>query len=210
MTHSDSGNRAVMSNNRLIGLLAFSLAMTGAIGLASEAKEHVLERSKPLEEVVAIGVSACGSWPVRHSDIVTYEYAELSRETLPRIRELRTKLLDNCLNCATDICRPEIHPSHSILEARLCQRVFWTPRRVGKIAAPIEDTEPLQVDFAYAISRRGRVDDIVVLDFEGNWSKSGVLNLLRQAAADVRYEPLIIDGTRRRIEGLNGVYVLGL
>ena len=91
----------------------------------------------------------------------------------------------------------------------MCQRVFWTPSRVGKVAAPIAATEPLQVDFTYAISRSGRVDDIVILDFEGNWSKTDLLNLLQQAAADVRYKPLIIDGTRRRIEDLNGVYVLG-
>lgn len=209
MECSDAGNMTEMLITRLIGLVAVSLAMIASVTRASEAAEQVLEDARLLEEVVVLGVSACGSWPVRHRDIVTCEYAELARETLPRIRELRPKLLDNCLDCAADSCQSAVNHSHSTLEARMCRRVYWTPSRVGKVAVPIEETEPLQVDFTYSISRSGRVDDIAVLDFEGNWSKSDVLKLLEQAAADVRYEPLVIDGTRRRIEDLNGMYVLG-
>jgi len=170
MTHSGSSKMTVMLRSRLTRLVVISLTMTGSVGLASETKEHVLERSKALEEVVLVGVSACGSWPVRHSDIVTCEYAELVPKTIPRVRDFRIKLLDNCLDCAAGSRQPRGNHSRSTVEARFCQRVFWTPSRVGKVSAPIAATEPLQVDFTYAISRSGRVDDIVILDFEGNWS----------------------------------------
>lgn len=162
-----------------------------------------------LEEVVVEGTRHCGTWPIKHESMATCEFAVLKPHVLPKILEMRPRLFSQCLSCSGTVCTPRHFLTEQQLEARLCQRLFWTPVRISGSMNATGNTKPVGVSITYTISPAGRPENIEIRSLEGEMTQRAVLQLIRQGAARTRFEPLVIEETAYEIVGLVDSFVLG-
>ena len=165
--------------------------------------------SAVLEEVVVEGTRHCGSWPIDHERMSVCEFAVLKPKVLPKILEVRPRLYSHCLSCSGTVCTPRSFRTDQQTEARLCQRVFWTPTRIADSMNFSRNNKPVGVSITYTISTAGRPENIQIRSLEGKMARRAVLQLIEQGAARTRFEPLIIDGTAYEIVDLVDSFVLG-
>jgi hypothetical protein len=164
--------------------------------------------SEPLmEEVVVVAVERCGPWPIRHSLIERCDYPELTREALEQTRALRAEASHICLRCDAGICQPNLD-GKSRESKFVCKKVFWTPKKVGRVSRATDDDGDLSVTFSYSVTTRGRVSDITITTLDAALSPDAVLALIRAGAQRTRFEPLTIDGQLHEIVGITDSYLL--
>ena len=165
--------------------------------------------SAVLEEVVVEGIRHCGSWPIDHERMAVCEFAVLKPRVLPNILEMRPRLLSHCLSCNGTVCTRRSFQTHQQLEARLCQRVFWTPIRIPGSMSVSGNVEPVAVSIGFTISTKGRAENIEIRSLEGKVTQGSVLQLIQRGAARTRFEPLVIEEVAYEIVGLIDTFVLG-
>ena len=145
---------------------------------AQEPHANVIPPAGVVEEVVVKGVSRCGSWPIRHQRLRGCEYAELRKEDLSKVLELRAKLFSICLSCQGNQCVVRVWSRDRTTEKRLCRRLFRTPSKVSRVMIAGGYASPLVVSFTFKISTAGKVEDIELISFEGDLDEQAVLSLI--------------------------------
>ncbi|MCH7822737.1 MAG: hypothetical protein IIA07_12020 [Proteobacteria bacterium] len=73
----------------LILLLIALLTFYTSIAHAEESDTRGIDPHEVIEELIVMGVSRCGSWPIAHQSLRGCEFAELERKNLPTVLELR-------------------------------------------------------------------------------------------------------------------------
>ena len=162
-----------------------------------------------LEEVVVEGTRHCGIWPIDHERMAVCEFAVLKPQIMPKILELRPRLFADCLSCSGTACTARRFRTDQQTEARLCQRVFWTPSRIPKSMRYSGNVERMAVSISYAISISGRPENIQIRLLESKMTQRTVLQLIQEGAVQTRFEPLVVDGTAYEIVELVDSFVLG-
>jgi hypothetical protein len=186
-------------------LITALAAVATGIG-AAPASDHE-SPDQPMEEIVVVAVERCGPWPIRHSLIEGCDFAELTREGLESTRSFRAQILHSCLRCADGLCQPHLAGA-SGQSKFICQKVFWTPKKVGRVRRGDQDHESLAVTFSYSITTRGRVRDVTILELDTELSADAVLAMIQHGAERARFEPLTIDGQLHEIIGITDSYLL--
>ena len=69
----------------LIALFTFYIS----IAHAEESDTHAIDRNEAIEELVVVGIGRCGSWPIPHQSLKGCEFAELDKDDLPKVLDLR-------------------------------------------------------------------------------------------------------------------------
>ncbi len=182
--------------------------ITSPVGFAETANNDV-NSARDVEEVTVHAVAQCGSWPIAHIDIVGCEYAELKPEMLNGIRKNRAAYLTRCMRCENGTCVPRTWSRDQLTTRNLCKRLFVTPIKVSSRSggSSVSDAS-LFVRFSYAISRRGRVEDIHMDLLDSDLTDSQVYKLIENGARQVRFEPLKVEGQTVSIVGLQDGYML--
>ena len=188
-----------------------SLTLRAVLTIAALWLVHLdsMAASAVLEEVVVEGTRHCGSWPINHEGMAVCEFAVLKPQVLPKILEVRPRLLSHCLSCSGTVCTPRSFRTAQQVEARLCQRVFWTPIRIPGSMNYRGNDKPVGVSITYTISVTGRPENIQIRSLEGKMTQRSILQLIQQGAARTRFEPLVIEGAAYEIVDLVDSFVLG-
>ena len=195
-----------MSTKLASWCLILALPVVTAVNHAAPVSDHA-SVDPPIEEIVVVAVERCGPWPIQHSLTEGCDYAELTRDGLKSTRALRVNILNNCLRCKDGICHPFLD-GESRQSKFICKKVFWTPKRVGRVTRNSQDHGPLEATFSYSVTTRGRVSDITINSLYADLSEDVVLTLIQQGAERTRFEPLTIDGRLQAIIGITDSYLL--
>ena len=169
---------------------------------AQETDTGVPHNNGVIEEVVVTGVNQCGSWPIEHRDLIDCKYAELKKEDIQIMLNLRPKLFETCLTCQGNRCIGKVWRRDRIMKKLLCKRVFWTPTRVSRSKLYGGLTRPMKVSFTFKISTEGKVEDIELVSFEGDITEAKLVRLIKDGARKTRFEPLVIADMAYEIVGL--------
>jgi len=175
---------------------------------AQESDTNVQSNNEVVDEVVIKGVNRCGPWPIQHQDLSGCQYPELKSEDLRAVLDLRQELFGTCLNCQGNTCRGKAWRDDQLKEELVCKRNFWTARKISKTAYFGERISPLRVSFTFRISTKGRVKDIEIVSFAGDFTEATLLRLIKDGASKTRFEPLVIADIAYEIVGLRDSYVL--
>ena len=167
----------------------------------------------PIEEVVVVAFDRCGPWPIDHPLTSDCLFAVIKRDKVRVLQQMRARMLTACLRCEDAICTPRVPAAAEDADRRktrfVCEKLFFTPRRVGGWNVEAEEAPELFLGFTYDISRQGRVRDIRITDFdEEDFDHDQLLTLLQVGSERVRFEPLKIDGVVYEIIGVRGSYQL--
>ena len=161
-----------------------------------------------IEEVVVVGESRCGTWPIEHQRLRGCEFAELKKEILPRVLGLRPKLFSDCLICQGNRCVTKPWPEDRTTEKLLCKRLFWTPTRVSRFMNPGARFSALRVSYTFKISTDGKVEDIELISFEGDIEEEELVRLIGDGASKTRFEPIVVADVAYEIVGLRDTFIL--
>ncbi len=189
---------------RSLALLTFCVSSASA----REIDSHTIRAEEVIEEVVATSPYRCGSWLIEHLRIKGCEYAELKKDALPTVLDLRPKLFHTCLSCQGNRCVANEWSRDQVEEELLCKRIFWTPTRVSKTNVIARRSSPLRVWFTFTISTDGRVEDIELVSFEGDIEEEALLRLIENGAIRTRFEPLVVADKTYEIVGLTDAFIL--
>jgi len=194
-------------------LKAVALLVLGALSANAEDSGTEVDRGyeNVIEEIVVTGKRRCGSWPIDHLRIRDCEFAELIEEILPKVLETRPKLFHTCLSCEGNRCVARAWPEDRLTEELICKRLFWTPTRIVRSMISGDNLDLTRVDFTYAISVKGRVEDVEIVSFESEseLNAAEVLRLIEDGAVRTRFAPVTIAETVYKIVGLKEAFILG-
>ena len=185
------------------------LSLCASAASARDTDTGALHNKGVIEEVVIAGEHRCGIWPIGHQGLMDCEYAELKKEDLQMVMDLRQKFFETCLNCQGDQCVGKVWQADRIMEKTLCKRLFWTPTRVSRSLISGGPTNPMRVSFTFKISTEGKVEGIELVSFEGDISEAEIMKLIKGGATKTRFEPLVIADKTYEIVGLRDGYVSG-
>ncbi|MCZ6642677.1 MAG: hypothetical protein O7F71_13950 [Gammaproteobacteria bacterium] len=189
-------------------IFTVSFAFCATFAFAQEIPANVIPLPGVVEEVVVKGVSRCGSWPIRHQRLRGCEYAELRKEDLSKVLDLRAKLFLTCLSCQGNSCVTNAWPKDRTTEKRFCKRLFWTPSKVSRVMIAGGHSGPLVVSFTFRISTLGKVEDINLVSFEGDLGEQEILSLIEEGAEKTQFEPVIITDVAYEIIDLRSAFIL--
>jgi hypothetical protein len=188
-----------------------SVALLAYCSLGASAAETDAQATYPdqvIEEIVVKAVNWCGIWPIQHQGAIGCEYAELEKNYIPRVLELRTKVFPVCLQCQGIRCSPVVWEEGKVTEKLMCRRLFWTPRKVARLMPDNKHSGHVSVSFTFAISTAGRVQAIEIVSFESDTAEEEVLKLIEYGATKTRFEPLVIADVAYEVVGLKGAFIL--
>lgn len=183
------------------------LTLYTSIAHAQESNTRGIDPDEVVEELVVVGVGRCGSWPIQHQSLKGCEFAELEKKNLPMVLDMRPKLFSDCLVCEGNQCAAKAWPDDQIKEKLLCKRLFWTPTRVSTFMNPVSrygsiveyerkfgatHNSPWRVSYTFNISTEGRVEDIELISFDGDFEEEKLLQLIEDGAARTRFEPIVV------------------
>ncbi len=202
-----------------------SIALLTSYTSIAHAQEDNTRGTQPdevIEEVVVVGPSRCGSWPIEHESLRGCEFAELKKEDLSSVLDLRPKLFSYCLTCQGNQCTINEWPEDRTRENLLCKRLFWTPTRISAFTNPVARyssmveyerklaatrDSPLRVSYTFKISIDGRVKDIELISFDGDIEEAELLQLIADGAARTRFEPLVVAEVAYELVGLRDTFI---
>jgi hypothetical protein len=199
--------RGSVMRTMLILLFIALLTFYTSIAHAQENNTRGIHSNEVIDEVVVVGPSRCGSWPIEHQSLRGCEFAELKKEDLPKVLDLRRKLVSDCLICQGNQCTIKAWPEYRITEKLLCKRLFWTPTRVSNFMYPLARYSPLRVSYTFKISTDGRVEDIELISFDGDIEEEELLQLIAHGAARTRFEPIVVAEVAYELVGLRDTFI---
>jgi len=183
-------------------LCAVLLNFWSAVGNAQDRDTRVILPAENSNELIVLGAGRCGSWPIGHRELENCEFAELEKDDLPKVLELRRTFFSVCLSCNGNQCALEAWPRDRISEQLFCKRVYWTPTHVPRFISTDKETGPLRVTYIFTISVDGSVKDIEIGSFEGDVEEQEMLDLIVSGASKTRFEPLTLDDVAYELVGL--------
>ncbi len=188
---------------------SIALLICASSAVAQETDTRGAHWNEVIDEVVVVGVGHCGSWPIEHIRLRDCEFAELEKEELPKVLDLRQKFFSDCLICQGSQCTTKAWAKDRIREEILCKRLFWTPTRVSRFMNPgPRYNPPLSVSYTFKISTDGSVEDIELISFDGDIQEDELLRLITDGAKKTRYEPIVVADVAYEIVGLRDAFIL--
>ncbi len=165
---------------------------------------------------------SCGPWPVYHSVVrSSCEYPVIDKTKIDTVERGRSKLADSCLICSDEACSARNRDDLESYDLFTCRMLFMVPlsvstslnrssfgRGIGKKLAQEAYLSPLSVSLSYSINESGRVVDIRMLRSDSPLNDDILREMLLSGAEKVRFLPLLIDGSPKRITGIESQIVL--
>ena len=165
---------------------------------------------------------SCGPWPVHHSVArSSCEYPVIDKTKIDAVERGRIKLVDSCLICADEACAARNRDDLESYDLFTCRMLFMVPlsvstsltrssfeRDVGKKLAREAYLSPLSVSVSYSINESGRVVDLRMLRSDSALNDDVLRGMLLSGAEKVRFLPLLINGSPKRITGIESQIVL--
>ena len=162
----------------------------------------VYTNNEAIDEIVVVGVNPCGSWPIEHDGLQGCEYAELRKEDLPMVLRSRKKFFSDCLKCLDRRCTMNAWPEDKTTEKLLCNRLFRTPTRIPRFMKSAALFSPFRVSFTFSISVKGKVEDVELVSFVGDYGEEELLRLIVSGASRTRFEPIVVADVAYQLVGL--------
>lgn len=165
---------------------------------------------------------SCGPWPVHHSVArSSCEYPVIDKTKIDTVERGRIKLVDSCLICSDEACSARNRDDLESYDLFTCRMLFMVPlsvstsltrssfeRDIGKKLAREAYLSPLSVSVSYSINESGRVVDLRMLRSDSPLSDDVLRGMLLSGAEKVRFLPLLINGSPKRITGIESQIVL--
>ena len=165
---------------------------------------------------------SCGPWPVYHSVVrSSCEYAVIDKTKIDAVEKGRIKLVDSCLICSDEACSARNRDDLESYDLFTCRMLFMVPlsvstslnrssfeRGIGKKLAQEAYLSPLSVTLSYSINESGRVADFRILRSDSLLNDDVLREMLLLGAEKVRFLPLLINGSPKRITGIESQIVL--
>lgn len=194
----------------------FVTLLTGGLLIASESLASNVQ-----ETAVQSNIS-CGPWPVFHSVVrSSCEYPVIDRAKIDTVERGRIKLVDSCLICSDEACSARNRDDLESYDLFTCRMLFMVPlsistslnrssfeRDIGKKFAQEAYLSPLSVSLSYSIDESGRVVDLRMLRSDSPLKDNVLREMLLSGAEKVRFLPLLINGSPKRIIGIESQIVL--
>jgi len=190
----------------ILSSIALLIHASGAV--AQEPDIRGVYPNEVFDEIVVVGTTRCGSWPIEHQRLRGCVYAELEKKDFPMVLQARQDFLSDCLICSASRCTMKSWPEDWIKEKRFCKRVFRTPTRVPRFMNPDVRVKPLRVTYTFSISTEGKVQSIDLISFDGDIEEAELLRLIRNGAAKTRFEPIIVFDMAYELIGLRDSFIL--
>ena len=165
---------------------------------------------------------SCGPWPVHHSVArSSCEYPVIDKTKIDTVERGRIKLVDSCLICSDEACSARNRDDLEAYDLFTCRMLFMVPlsvstsvtrssfeRDIGKKLAREAYLSPLSVSVSYSINESGRVVDLRMLRSDSPLNDDVLREMLLSGAEKVRFLPLLINGSPKRITGIESQIVL--
>ena len=165
---------------------------------------------------------SCGPWPVFHSVVrSSCEYPVIDKTKIDTVEKGRVKLVDSCLICSDETCSARNRDDLESYDLFTCRMLFMVPlsvstslnrssfeRDIGKKLAREAYLSPLSVSVSYSINESGRVVDLRMLRSDSPLNDDVLREMLLSGAEKVRFLPLLINGSPKRITGIESQIVL--
>ena len=165
---------------------------------------------------------SCGPWPVHHSVArSSCEYPVIDKTKIDTVERGRIKLVDSCLICSDEACSARNRGDLESYDLFTCRMLFMVPlsvstsltwssfeRDIGKKLAREAYLSPLSVSVSYSINESGRVVDLRMLRSDSPLNDDVLRGMLLSGAEKVRFLPLLINGSPKRITGIESQIVL--
>ena len=165
---------------------------------------------------------SCGPWPVHHSVArSSCEYPVIDKTKIETLKRGRIKLVDSCLICSDEACSARNRDDLGSYDLFTCRMLFMVPlsvstsvtrssfeRDIGKKLAREAYLSPLSVSVSYSINESGRVVDLRMLRSDSPLKDDVLREMLLSGAEKVRFLPLLINGSPKRITGIESQIVL--
>ena len=194
----------------------FVALVTGGILTASESLASNVQ-----ETAVQSNIS-CGPWPIYHSVArSSCEYPVIDKAKIDTVERGRIKLVDSCLICSDEACSARNRDDLESYDLFTCRMLFMVPlsvstslnrrsfeRGIGKKLAQDAYLSPLSVSLSYSINESGRVIDLRMLRSDSPLNDDVLREMLLLGAEKVRFLPLLINGSPKRITGIESQIVL--
>ena len=165
---------------------------------------------------------SCGPWPVHHSVArSSCEYPVIDKTKINTVKRGRIKLVDSCLICSDEACSARNRDDLESYDLFTCRMLFMVPlsvstsltrssfaRDMDKKLAREAYLSPLSVSVSYSINESGRVVDLRMLRSDSPLNDDVLRGMLLLGAEKVRFLPLLINGSPKRITGIESQIVL--
>jgi len=132
---------------------------------------------------------------------------KLPKNSINKIKDMRLKASNHCLECGTISCTLKKWDSANITNQTICNRLFCKPIKTNKTLFASDENHGLgvtQVNFTYSINSSGRIEDVVLKAVRGEMDKKRALVYLKDNLRLLGYEPIIIGGKVYSLRGLHG------
>ena len=194
----------------VITLLTCGLLIAGE-SLASDVQETAVQSN-----------ISCGPWPVHHSVArSSCQYPLIDKTKIDTVERGRIKLVDSCLICSDEVCSARNRDDLESYDLFTCRMLFMVPlsvstslnlsgfeRDTGKKLAQEAYLSSLSVSLSYSINESGRVVDLKILRSDSPLNDHVLREMLLLGAEKVRFLPLLINGSPKRITGIESQIVL--
>ena len=194
----------------VITLLTCGLLIAGE-SLASDVQETAVQSN-----------ISCGPWPVHHSVArSSCQYPLIDKTKIDTVERGRIKLVDSCLICSDEVCSARNRDDLESYDLFTCRMLFMVPlsvstslnrsgfeRDIGKKLAQEAYLSSLSVSLSYSINESGRVVDLKILRSDSPLNDHVLREMLLLGAEKVRFLPLLINGSPKRITGIESQIVL--
>jgi len=206
------GTTGVEMRSATIQIVRLTMAAALLVGLHTAAEQTgellPFDDEMVIEEVLVTAIDRCGPWPIAHRAITECAYPELKKDRLRELRDLRERYFDTCLICTDATCSPRSLPEGARRQKFVCKRLFQTPKFVPRTQLRSVDVGYLAATFSYNITANGKAENIQFSYIESDLEDDVVLQLIRQAAVEARFEPIRYQGKRLPLVGLEDSYNL--
>tara|TARA_Y100001947_G_C10264223_1_gene271410 strand:+ start:438 stop:905 length:468 start_codon:yes stop_codon:yes gene_type:complete len=149
------------------------------------------------------------------------EYPVIDKTKIDAVEKGRIKLVDSCLICSDEACSARNRDDLESYDLFTCRMLFMVPlsvstslnrssfeRGIGKKLAQEAYLSPLSVTLSYSINESGRVADFRILRSDSLLNDDVLREMLLLGAEKVRFLPLLINGSPKRITGIESQIVL--
>ena len=165
---------------------------------------------------------SCGPWPVHHSVArSSCEYPVIDKTKIDTVERGRIKLVDSCLICSDEACSARNRDDLESYDLFTCRMLFMVPlsvstslnrssfeRDIGKKLVQEAYRSPLSVSLSYSINESGRFVDLRMFRSDSPLNDNVLQEMLLLGAEKVRFLPLLINGSPKRITGIESQIVL--
>ena len=189
-------------------LSSIALLVYASSAVAQETDIRWAYPQEDIDEIVVVGVSRCGSWPIEHYRLIGCEYMELTKEDLPMVLLARQNFFSDCLKCLDRRCTMKVWPEDRTTEKLLCRRLFRTPTKIWRFVKPDALFSPFRVSVTFSISAKGKIEDIELVSIDGDIEEEGLLRLIEVGAARTTFEPIVVADVAYELVDLSDTFIL--